>query len=130
MTALIDAFVVLLRAALTEPVEKYWRLNTPSTLTVFCQPSNQGAETGWAIGNTFRDFFTLDCYVETPWDDSEATAEAVDAVVVTIRGVVSANRDILTADVGTVTGATWFMAQRDAASDPVFGVKVSVQYRG
>ena len=133
MTQFVDAFTTLLRAALTQPVEKYWRLQPPTVLTVFVHASEESGETSITVGNVWEEGTTLDVYVETPWNDKEATAEAVDAVVETVKSTVHDNRDLeyatgLYAEWGKIAGTNFFMAERPGAGKPVYGARVRVTY--
>ena len=112
MTTLLDAFVAKLRAVLTCPVEKYWRLDPPAVLKVWVSPLSEQPEEGLAIGNMFGEELRLTVIAEVPWDDTAACAELVVTTVETIKAQVHANRDLAGGIKGRHYGTQYRFVQR------------------
>jgi len=129
MNTLVGDYVTLLRTALTCTVEAYWRVEPPLVLTCYVQPAEEGAEEPFGIGAAMSQGMGVDVFVETPWDDKVATAQAVGTTVETVKGVVAANRQLGAWECwGVVTGVGYFLASRVGASKPTYGARVRVSY--
>ena len=124
MTTLMDSLVTDLRTLLaTSPackVEKYWRLQPPKVMTCFVHPVREYGEIAVAIGNDFATGWEVNLYVETPWNDKEETAEAVQAVIDAVRGWVDANREFVAGYVLTCGEAPYAFVSRPGAGDPTY----------
>lgn len=98
MGEIVDAVWVLLKAALSCPVENGWKDDIGTQLTVQVIRKGDTAEDGLHMagdlsgGVTFKRH-QLSIIIETPFDGNEAEAE-VDAVRESVRQVIEANRDL------------------------------------
>ena len=129
MKDVLDQLVTLLRADMTAPVEAYWRVEPPSELTVFVQPSREVAEEGMAVGDNFISGWTLSIIVEVPWDDTESTGEDLDDAVEQIKTVIGDNRQPITGEAYVMMAGDiqYVFVQRPGASDPVFAAVISCE---
>ncbi len=115
---LVGDVAALLNTALACTVAKYQRLDPPTALRVqvFEGPEGESAENATDLnavsGGTHFQRMQLCILVETPWDEKEATAAALDAAVETIKTTIIANRDIADgAAVGRYDGQTPFFVR-------------------
>lgn len=120
MGTLVSNLTTDLRALLSCPVEKYWRLEPPTVLTAFVHPNTESAETDIAIGNDFGTGWEVTLYVETPWDDKAATADAAQAIVDAVRTWVNSNRSYVSGYVLTCGLAPYAFVQRPSAAKPTY----------
>lgn len=118
---LVGSFATTLNTALSCPVAKYQRLDPPTVLRVQVIEGAEGEggehanDLNLVSGGTHFQRMHLTCIVETPWDEDETTAAALDAVVETIKTTIYANRVVVStgddADVGRYDGQEPFFLQ-------------------
>ena len=94
MTDLLDAFVALLRAALSCSVEKYYRPEPPEALTVYVEPLDEGTEQALSIANVFGEPLSLSVITECPWEGTATAGDSVVTTVEVIKAQVHTNRDL------------------------------------
>jgi len=106
VSELVTKVTTLLRAALTEPVEEYWRPIAPSVVTVYVHPTSVSEEEGIHLTNLsggvhfWRE--QVQIIIEGPWEDDVESFQAVNTVAETVRATIQANRDLT---VGSNTAA-------------------------
>jgi len=130
MATVVSTWTGLLRTALSPTtVEQYWRVEPPTTATVYVEPRTESAESGYAIGAHWASDYTVDVVIEAPWDDTVTTAEAVSALVEAVKTAVAANREVLTPLVSTHGQVDWRFAQRPGSGVPVRVAVVPIENR-
>lgn len=127
-TTLMDNLTASLRATLSCPVEEGYRLEPPTKLRVMLHPISESAETDIAVGNEFATGWLVNAYVETPWTNRWDDAEAVLAVVDSIKGWASSNREYATGYVLTTGRITFPLIQRPGGGTPAFAAIVPLQF--
>ena len=122
----LDSLVTLLRAELTVPVEEYWRIEPPLTLTVYVQPKTELAEVSVALGDDFASGWEFSIIAEVPWDDKVSTGAELDVVVESIKDIVQANRQPITSEpyVMMYGEVAYQFVNRPGANKPVFAAIV------
>ena len=128
MGALVTNLTTDLRTLLSCRVEKYWRLEPPTALTVFVHPNNEAAESDLSIGNDFGTGWEVTLYCETPWDDKAATADAAQAVVDAVRGWANSNREYVPGYVLTCGLAPYTFVTRPAAGKPTYLIALPLRF--
>lgn len=137
---LVGAFATTLNTALSCPVAKYQRLDPPTALRVQVIEGDEGEggehanDLNSVSGGTHFQRMHLKLIVETPWDELEATAAALDAAVETIKTAIYANRTVTStgddADVGRFDGQVPFFLQYPGYPDSwIKGRFVHVSWR-
>lgn len=128
MAGLVSEITTGLRAALTCPVEEYWRLEPPEVLTCYVQPKQEPAERGVGMGQLWASGFQVSVLLEAPWDDKVATGASLSAAVEDVKTWVAAHRALITdGDVDYVTKCgtiDYGFVTRPGAGKPVFSAQV------
>lgn len=110
---ILDAFWVLLKAALTEPVSIYNPGSAPTELSCYVDDGGEDDNVPEHLDSNIGDmeYWRVKVIVvcRIPWDGKAATAVLLDALVKAVRAVVTDNRDLTVAGAdnpirGTVNG--------------------------
>ncbi len=132
MAAVVATWTEILRAAPAlegVTVEQYWRMETPDGPTVYVEPREESAETGFAVGPHWASDFVVDAIVEVAWDDRVDTAEALSAIVEAIKGVIAEERNTLAPLIATHGLIEWRYAQRPGSGTMVRLAVVPIECR-
>lgn len=125
---LVTSFKTLLATSPDCVVEAYWRTETPTVLTACVHPVRRAAEEDVAIGNDFQTGWTVNVYVEKPWDNKVATAEAVLDVEEAILGWVNSNREYVASYVLTAGEVPYQIINRPGRGNPTFCAIVPLRF--
>jgi len=130
MAQVIAQITTDLRGLLSCIVEQYWRTEPPKELTAFVQPSDRGPEESNFMGNVFSRDYSVDIYVEVPWDNKVTTAEAVDDAIEIIAQYVSDNRQLIPDYIMTLGSTRYAYVQRSEAGKPCWAAqqKIKIEY--
>jgi len=129
MKSLVAQVTTLLRAATTDRVEQYWRLEPPEVLTYYVTDRSESSQRGHGIGNSWQETLSIDVVVEVPWDDTVATAEALNDAVEVVKAAVHANRDLSTTGItGRVEGTQYQFVIRAGVAQPCKAARIGVSY--
>lgn len=126
---LMDQLITDLRALLSYSVEKWWRQEQPTVLTVYVHPEEELEEQARGIGNDFMTGWIVNCYVETPWDDKATTADTAQAVADSIRGWVNSNRSYVADTVLTCGRTPYGFVKREGTNKRTFLIKLPLRFR-